>query len=145
MSRASLRRSWVAVWLAASACGGDVISEPGGKSGGVGGGAASATSATSAGVGASGSSGTTTATSGGGGLDVTSSSIASSSSGSEVHTMCFMWDPSMPCPTPEEAPGHLCTPCPGKGCSFIGEVLGRGVFQNGSCCYPVDGNCVPNP
>jgi len=59
--------------------------------------------------------------------------------------MCFKYDPGPPCPTPEEAPGHLCTPCPGKGCYFQGEVVGGPVFADGSCCYDVMGDCYPAP
>jgi len=143
MHRTARFCAWLVVLAVGPSCGGDVISEPDGKSGGAGG--AGAAGSTASGTGANGSSASSSSSSGVGGIDITSSA-QSSSSGGEVHTMCFTWDdPSLPCPTVEEAPGHLCTPCPGKGCSFIGQVLGRGVFQNGSCCYEVTGDCVPNP
>lgn len=143
--RALARRSGWLVVLAAVACSGGVEA-PDGASG--------AASGTSTGGGAGGAGAVTTgsgssaasASSGGGRFDPAVASSSSSGGGAgEVHEMCFGYDPGPPCPTMEEAPGHLCDPCFGKGCYFVGEVVGGPVFEDGACCYDVVGECIPAP
>jgi hypothetical protein len=62
-----------------------------------------------------------------------------------THPLCYVPDPGVPCaPAGEEAEPLLCA-CSGKGCTFFGVVVQGPFIENGSCCYLVTGDCVPNP
>ncbi len=61
-----------------------------------------------------------------------------------IEVLCYI--PDEPCAALEQAGFELCSSCGGlKGCTFIGTVLAGPFTENGSCCYEVAGECVPNP
>lgn len=63
-----------------------------------------------------------------------------------VETKCYQPGPGEPCAGQDEAGFALCSFCMGgKGCSFIGEILDGPWLAPDGCCYLVVGDCVPNP